>query len=157
MTGTPSDAFLARIPLAYRLLLLYLEPLMALNGSLLCLFAPRLFLHTFSPYLSYHADNQIVYNQLAATYILFAFNQAVVLRIAKDLRVWKAIVVGILLCDTVHLWAGFDVMHKDGTMNPTNWRPEDWVAVLLLVVPMSLRTAFLAGLGVDEGAHNKAE
>lgn len=151
------DAFLSRIPLAYRALLLYIEPLMALNGSLLCIFFPRMFLHTFSPYLAYHADNQIIFNQLAATYVLFAWNQAVVLRVAKDIRVWKAIVVGILLCDTIHLWAGFDVMHKEGTMSPAKWRPEDWVAVLSLLVPMSLRTAFLAGVGVKDGSHEKSE
>ena len=144
------DPFLARIPRAYTVLLLWLEPLMAFNGALLCLFAPGIFLSTFSPYLKYHADNQIIYNQLGATYTLFAFNQAVVLRVAKDLRVWKAIVLGILVCDVVHLWAGFDVMRRDGTMWPGVWRPEDWVAVASLVVPMSLRTAFLMGLGVKE-------
>ncbi|KAK7184798.1 hypothetical protein DPSP01_002232 [Paraphaeosphaeria sporulosa] len=144
------DPFLARIPRPYRILLLYLEPLMAFNGALLCLFAPALFLSTFSPYLKYHADNQIIYNQLAATYTLFAFNQAVVLRVAKDLRVWRAIVLGILVCDTVHLWAGFDVMRRDGTVWPGVWRAEDWVAVGSLVVPMGLRTAFLAGIGVKE-------
>ncbi|KAK3197307.1 hypothetical protein GRF29_1536g1357842 [Pseudopithomyces chartarum] len=151
------DAFLSRIPLAYRALLLYVEPLMAFNGSILCIFFPRLFLHTFSPYLSYHADNQIIFNQLAATYVLFAFNQAVVLRVARDLRVWKTIVMGILLCDTIHLWAGFDVMYKDGTANPLVWRSEDWVAVLSLLVPMSLRGAFLAGVGVQEVGRKKMQ
>lgn len=151
------DAFLSRIPLAYRALLLYVEPLMAFNGSILCIFFPRLFLHTFSPYLSYHADNQIIFNQLAATYVLFAFNQAVVLRVARDLRVWKTIVMGILLCDTIHLWAGFDVMFKDGTANPLVWRPEDWVAVLSLLVPMSLRGAFLAGVGIQEVGRKKLQ
>jgi hypothetical protein len=145
-----SDPFLARIPLPYRALLLYLEPIMAFNGAILCIFFPALFLSTFSPYLAYHADSQLIYNQLAATYTLFAFNQAVVLRVAKDLRVWKAIVLGILVCDIVHLWAGFDVMRKDGTMWPGVWRAEDWVAVASLVVPMGLRVAFLAGLGVQE-------
>lgn len=105
-----SDPFLARIPFLYRLILLYVEPLMAFNGAILCLFAPALFLNTFSPYLRYRSDAQIIYNQLGATYILFAFNQAVVLRVAKDLRVWKAIVLGILICDCVHLWAGWAVM-----------------------------------------------
>ncbi|KAF1973963.1 hypothetical protein BU23DRAFT_462728 [Bimuria novae-zelandiae CBS 107.79] len=155
--SSDSDAFLARIPIAYRTLLLYVEPCMALSGSFLCLFYPRVFLHTFSPYLAYHSDNQIIYNQLAATYILFAFNQAVVLRVANDIRVWKAIVMGILLCDTVHLWAGFVVMHQDGTSSPAVWRLEDWVAVGSLVVPMSLRIAFLAGVGVRDEGQKKVE
>ncbi|KAJ4344736.1 uncharacterized protein N0V89_012480 [Didymosphaeria variabile] len=152
-----TDPFFARIPLAYRALLLYVEPVMAFNGSILCLFFPSLFLSTFSPYLSYHADSQIIYNQLAATYTLFAFNQAVVLRIAKDIRVWKAIVLGILVCDTVHLWAGFDVMRRDGTMSPVMWRAEDWVAVGSLIVPMGLRVAFLLGIGVKEDGAKKMQ
>lgn len=77
------------------------------------------------------------------------------LRVAKDLRVWKAMVMGILVCDAVHLWAGFDVMGKEETLWPGTWRAEDWVAVASLIVPMSLRTAFLAGVGFKEDEASK--
>jgi len=139
---------LPHIPLAYRLLLLYVEPVMAFNGALLLLFKPDVFLNTFSPDLRSSPDSQIVYDQLGATYILFAFNQAIVLRVARDLRVWKAIVLGILICDAVHFWAGWKVMIQDGNTNPIGWRPEDWVAVLSLIIPGSLRLAFLLGVGI---------
>ncbi|KAF1949625.1 hypothetical protein CC80DRAFT_257221 [Byssothecium circinans] len=147
-TGLPS------IPLAYRLLLLYIEPVMAFNGAVLCIFNPRLFLNTFSPNLSYAPSNQIVYDQLAATYALFAFNQAIVLRVSKDIRVWKAIVAGILLCDCIHVWAGWKVMVQDGNTMPQGWRPEDWVAVLALAVPMALRSGLLFGVGVGKTGDN---
>ncbi|KAF2242565.1 hypothetical protein BU26DRAFT_524166 [Trematosphaeria pertusa] len=139
------------IPLPYRLLLLYIEPVFALNGSILCLFQPELFLHAFSPKLKYSHDSQLVFDQLAATYLLFAFNQAVVLRVAKDLRVWKAIVLGILLCDTVHLWAGWKVMGTEVFVRPWLWRIEDWVAISSLVIPMAMRAAFLREVGIEKG------
>src|SRR5437667_6315759 len=96
-----------QIPLPYRILLLYFEPLAALNGAFLAHFKPSDYLLVMSPSATastYSPQTQIVYDQLAATYLLFAFNEAVVLRVTSELRVWKAIVLGILLCDAVHLY-----------------------------------------------------
>ncbi|KAF2684919.1 hypothetical protein K458DRAFT_388617 [Lentithecium fluviatile CBS 122367] len=155
---TQSPPPLPYIPLAYRLLLFYIEPFFALNGSYLLLFKPAVFLHTFSANLAYAPSNQIIYDQLGAVYMLFAFNQAVVLRIAQDIRVWKAILVGILICDAVHFWAGMKLMVDDGNTSPLGWRPEDWVAVLALVIPGGMRIAFLCDVGIryGEGEHKGA-
>lgn len=147
------------IPFAYRGLLLYLEPFFAFNGSMLCLFAPDVFLNTYSPTLRYSPDSQIIYDQLAATYLLFAFNQLVVLRITNDLRVWKAIVAGILVCDTVHLWAGLKVMGIELFMSPWMWRLEDWIAMLTLLIPVSMRVAFLSEVGIkrNDGGYKELD
>jgi len=139
------------IPLVYRILLLYIEPLFALNGAYLLMRKPEVYLHTFSANLAYAPSTQIIFDQLGAVYMLFAFNQAVVLRVAKDIRVWKAIILGILMCDSVHAWTGFKVMAADGNMNPVGWRPEDWVAILALFVPGAIRVAFLCGVGIGKG------
>lgn len=136
------------IPLAYRILLLYVEPFFALNGAYLLMSKPAVYLNTFSPHLAYAPSNQIIYDQLGAVYILFAFNQAVVLRVAQDIRVWKAILMGILICDSVHAWTGFKLMAADGNMNPVGWRPEDWTAILALFIPGAMRVAFLCGVGL---------
>lgn len=154
-TTPPSAQEPLYIPLPYRILLLYVEPVFALNGAVLCVLFPSLFLNTFSPNLRYSFENQIIYDQLAATYCLFAFNQAVVLRITSDLRVWKAIILGILICDVVHFWAGMKLMVRDGNTAPWGWRPEDWVAVLSLVVPGAMRVAFLYDIGLKKSGGRK--
>jgi hypothetical protein len=137
--------------MAYRLLLFWIEPFFALNGAYLLMKKPTAYLNTFSPNLAYAPSNQIIYDQLGAVYILFAFNQAVVLRIAKDIRVWRAVILGILICDSVHAWTGFKVMAADGNMDPLGWRPEDWTAILALFVPGAMRIAFLCGVGISDG------
>jgi hypothetical protein len=145
------------IPLVYRLLLFYIEPFFALNGAYLLMYKPKVYLNTFSPNLAYAPSNQIIFDQLAAVYVLFAFNQGVVLRIAKDIRVWKAILLGILVCDSFHAWTGFKVMAADNNMNPAGWRPEDWTAILALFVPGAMRIAFLCdvGIGNEKGRLSK--
>ncbi|KAF2178478.1 hypothetical protein K469DRAFT_731511 [Zopfia rhizophila CBS 207.26] len=138
---------LPHIPLPYRILLLWLEPFLAFNGALLCHFNPTSFLNTMSETAVYAPSNQVVYDQLAATYVLFAWNQAVVLRLSKDIRIWKAIVLGIMVCDTIHLYASWRVMGTEMFVQPWLWRPEDWVNLALLYGPVTLRLLFIMEVG----------
>ncbi|KAF2236477.1 hypothetical protein EV356DRAFT_443330 [Viridothelium virens] len=134
------------IPLAYRILLLWFEPLAAFNGALLCLFSPSTFLRTFTV-LPYVAASQVIYDQLAACYVLFAWNEAIVLRYSQDLRVWKAIVLGILVCDMVHLYASWHALSTEVFLRPWLWRAEEWVNHALLYGPGAMRVAFLMEVG----------
>jgi hypothetical protein len=135
------------IPFIYRLFFLYLEPVMAFNGSILCHWYPTIFLNTMSAAAQYAPSNQVIYDQLAATYVLFAFNEAVLLRTIKDLRVWKTVLVGILLCDSIHLYSMWCVMGTQVFFSPQLWRKEDWVNLALLWGPVVLRSSFLAEVG----------
>ena len=154
------------IPLPYRILLLWFEPLAALNGAYLSHFDPAYFLNVMTPQaynpsfspLSrpspsdpkqsiYDPRTQIIYTLLASTYVLFAFNEAVVLRITDDIRVWKALVLGILLCDAGHLWAAWKVL-GDGGVAGLRW--EDWVNLVMILGPGALRVALCLGVGIKE-------
>jgi hypothetical protein len=92
------------IPVLYRFVFLYFEPAGALLASVLLHFHPQPFLSAMSAAAAYTANNQVVYDMLAATYILFAFNEAVLLRLTNDMTIWKTVLCGILLCDAVHLY-----------------------------------------------------
>ena len=139
---------LPHIPLIYRVLLLWFEPLAAFNGAILCHFDAPSFLNTMSATAVYTPSSQVIFDQLAATYTLFAFNEAVVLRISKDLKVWKAMILGILLCDTLHLYASWVVMGTELFVRPWLWRAEDAIAVGMLWVPIVIRIAFLLEVGI---------
>src|SRR5436190_15183723 len=119
-----------KIPLAYRILFLYIEPLAALGGAVSTHFFPSTYLLGMSPSATastYSPQTQVVFDQLAATYFLFAFNEAVVLRVTSELKVWKAIVLGILLCDVMHLYGSGAAMGWDVFISPWLWRSEDTV------------------------------
>ncbi|MCJ1290689.1 hypothetical protein MMC34_002231 [Xylographa carneopallida] len=140
------------IPLPYRILLLYLEPVAAFNGAILSHFFPAYYLAGMSPSATtttYSSPSQVIFDQLAACYFLFAFNEAVVLRSTSDLRVWKAIVLGILICDLFHLYGTWEALGA-AFWDPRLWRVEDWVNLAMLYGPGGMRLAFLIGVGLKE-------
>ncbi|KAH6866041.1 hypothetical protein B0T10DRAFT_82638 [Thelonectria olida] len=136
------------VPFAYRALFLYFEPIGAFVGALLLLFRPASFLNVMAPAANYATDNQIIYDQLAATYILFAFNEAIILRTTNDLRVWRRILIGILMCDAIHLYGSWAALGGTVFWDPHNWRPEDWVNLVSLWGQAAVRLAFVAGVGL---------
>ncbi|MCJ1389484.1 hypothetical protein MMC18_002341 [Xylographa bjoerkii] len=140
------------IPLPYRILLLYVEPVAAFNGAILAHFFPAFYLAGMSPSAttsSYSGPSQVIFDQLAACYLLFAFNEAVVLRSTSDIRVWKAMVLGILLCDVIHLYGTWEALGA-AFWDPRLWRMEDWVNLTMLYGPGGMRIALLMGVGLKD-------
>lgn len=140
----------------YRLWHLYIEPFSAVLGAMLCTRSPLLYLSVMSPGANrshYHPEVQVVFDQLAATYLLFAFNQAIVLRMADgNLRIWRGLLAGMLLCDLVHIrGTGLALSHAGVLADVAKWRLYDWINVVMLIIPTVMRSAFLAGVGVSEG------
>lgn len=73
------------------------------------------------------------------------------LRVADgNLQLWRVMLAGMLLCDVVHVW-GTSKALGDAFFTPAAWRLYDWVNVVMLIIPVVLRSAFLAGVGVSEG------
>lgn len=157
---------LSHIPLPYRALFLYLEPLAALGGTLTLILQPAMFLNTMTPHATYAADNYVIYQNLAATYLLFSWFEAVVLRVAGgNLAIWRAVLGGIMLCDVIHLYASWSALEAaaaaglNGGTNvfwrPELWRWEDWVNLGTLWGQAAVRVAFLAGWGVGKEAKQR--
>ncbi|KAI8935743.1 hypothetical protein NX059_007263 [Plenodomus lindquistii] len=140
------------IPLPYTLWHLTIEPLLALTGAYHLHFHPT-FYHTYMPSTSaYNASSQIIYNQLATTYLFFAFIEAVVLRVVHDLRAWRTIVFGLALCDVGHVYAAWCEMGVEGVKGCAGWRREEWIANFLNLWPLVVRVGFLMGVGMGRGS-----
>jgi hypothetical protein len=142
------------IPLAYRLLFLYIDPVAALFGAYLLMRDPARFLATMSPAAALAASNKVVYDQLAATYVLLAWTEGVVLRIAGTprasgvtMRVWKGVLAGALVCDIMHLWGSWAALGGEVFWNPIRWRGEDWGNLGFLWIIAAARLGFLLGAG----------
>lgn len=140
------------IAAAHRLLFLYAEPVAALYGALLAGRAPLKYLYLVNPAAPahYHPSLQVVLDQLAATYFLFAFNQAVVLRVVgnDNVRVWTAMICGMLLCDLLHINAAGNGLGWGVLLDPAGWRFEEWVVMVSTCGFAAARAAFLLGFGV---------
>ena len=119
------------IPLFYRIVLLYIEPLFAINGAFLCLASPSHFLNAVSPHhpisnaaaLLHNSSSRssggggdddddddalrnvrILTDMLGIMQLVFAFNLAVTLRVAgTQPKIWRVMCAGMLLSDLLHI------------------------------------------------------
>lgn len=139
---------------------LYFEPFAAFGGALLVLFQPIAYLKTVSP-LATTAEHspleQPIYDQLAAHLLRFAWCLAVVLRVTTDIRIWKYILFGMLLCDVLHLYSSYQILGAEVFFDPRKWRVEDWVNFVMLYGPGTLRLGVCLGVGLDEGGRKRGK
>nr|POE88303.1 hypothetical protein CFP56_11532 [Quercus suber] len=147
----------ARLPFVYTLFFLWIEPIATAVGAYYAFLLQPAYKHmTSSPYSSSTINLQsvsrvesIVLYQLANLYLVFALNEAFVLRATRDLRVWRVLLLGLLIADFGHLYS----VHAQGV--EVYWRVWEWNAMYwgnlgFVYVGASMRTAFLLGLGLPK-------
>ena len=168
------------VPLLYRLTLLYIEPICALNGAYLLLRSPSRFLNAVSPNhplpssSSSSSSNvssfsssastlpsddgtadplasvRILTDMLGIMQLVFAFNLAVVLRVARrDARLWRCMCAGMLLSDALHILAS--VREYGGWRSSADvsaWRVNDWLNFGILWAMGLVRAGVVLGVGM---------
>lgn len=142
------------IPAPYRVFLLYLEPASTLLGAFFAHCRQHQYLaltHARSAPANdgtVPVGTAVALSQLANLYVLFALNEVFVLRSTRDLRVWRALVWGLLLADLGHLYSlvplGLDVYWKFWA-----WNSIDWGNVGFVYLGAATRMCFLHGIGLD--------
>lgn len=144
----------ASVPRVYRFFFLYIEPISALTGAYYSFFQQHTYLeltHSISaPREAIPVSTEVVLAQLANLYLLFAINEAIVLRSSSDLGVWRAVLFCLLIADIGHLYSvksvGWSIY-----WNVLRWNAIDWGNVAFVYVGALLRLLFLLGFGVDQG------
>lgn len=146
-----------RIALFYRIYFLYVEPLAALLGAIGVFTNPYSILESITPKLMNPAAaapitplTRLLLTNIGALYLLFAWNQAVVLRLTTDLNVWRAMLIGMVLSDVGHLWAFYEGDPKV-FFEPWVWGFNEWMGEGVLAFGFLVRLIFLAGIGVRSG------
>jgi len=151
-----------RLPAVYRLFFLTIEPMSALVGAFFAYFQPLTYLHlTHSPSAPVSTSaiplsTNIVLTQLSNLYLLFALNEALVLRSTHDLKVWRTVLFALLIADFGHLYSvsglGASVYWDVGS-----WNAIDWGNVGFVYLGAAMRMAFLAGLGFSTKPNQPAQ
>ncbi|KAI0476876.1 hypothetical protein F4859DRAFT_65948 [Xylaria cf. heliscus] len=144
------------LPLTYRVFFLIIEPMSALVGAFYAHFQQDAYLLLTDAASAPEPTDlplgtSIVLSQLANLYLLFALNEALVLRCTGDLTVWRAVLLVLLVADFGHLlsvaprgaWVYWDF---------TRWNAIDWGNVPFVYLGASMRIAFLSGIGLGGGA-----
>ncbi|EHK41466.1 uncharacterized protein TrAtP1_004950 [Trichoderma atroviride] len=142
---------LTRLPLAYRLFFLYLEPVSALVGAFFTHFRQQRYLELLNsasaPARLVPLSTSVAMSQLANMYFFFAINEALVLRSTSNLRVWRAVLLVLLIADFGHLYS----MKELGPgiyYNVMDWNVGDIGNVPWVYAGATMRCCFLAGVGL---------
>ncbi|KAH8692736.1 hypothetical protein BGW36DRAFT_385085 [Talaromyces proteolyticus] len=151
MAKSTSEENNTRIAFYYRLFFLYVEPLSALSGAICAGVYPSHYLAMTEKIPSESSwlplGMHVGLRQLANMYLLFALNEALLLRITSDSRVWRALLLNLLIADLGHLYSltplGYQVYYEFW-----NWNAMDWGNVPFVYLGMTSRLSFLLGLGV---------
>lgn len=138
------------LPLAYRLFFLVIEPIATLVGAYYAFYRPEEYLqltHAETALPVTPLGTKVALSQLANLYLAFALNEAIVLRSTSDLRVWKALLFGLLVADFGHLYTvralGIRVYY-----NVWSWNAIDWGNVAFVYCGAAMRISFLTGVGM---------
>jgi hypothetical protein len=148
------------VPLMYRTAFLVVEPIFALFGAIIAHFTPLEYLQwTHAPSAPMTSADvplvtNIVLTQLANLYLLFALNEALILRSTSDIRVWRTVLFGCLIADFGHLYS-VSSLGPDIYWKITQWSIMDFGNVGFVYAGASLRIAFLCGIGLKPRASEK--
>lgn len=161
---SPSLRASTHLPGLYIFTLTTLEPIFALGGSLINFINPESYLRTLTslsppqPPIPYVPTTSFLYTQLCGAWLMFAFNEAVVLRLVDDLRLWRLLCWGMLLSDLCYCWScaeavgGWENLVKVG-----RWGLEDWAVAVSTLLPLLVRLGLVTGLGVRNRATGVGE
>ena len=143
-----------RVASFYRYFFLYIEPISALFGAYYAFFQQQTYLDlthsSSSPKQGIPTSTQVILAQLANLYLLFALNEALILRATSDLKVWRTVLFCLLMADFGHLYS----LNSVGWFvywNITRWNAIDWGNVAVVYAGATMRLCFLLGFGVGAG------
>lgn len=142
-----------RIHPLYRIFFLVLEPISALVGAFFTHFRQETYLKLLNtasaPVAQAPKATSVAMSQLANMYFFFALNEALVLRSTADLRVWRTVLLVLLIADVGHLFS----MSELGSRvywDVMSWNASDWGNVPWVYAGMTMRICFLMGFGLGE-------
>ena len=139
------------IALYYKVFFLFIEPLFALFGAICAGLYPNHYL-AMTEHLPSSIDIlplgiHISLRQLANMYLLFTLNEALILRVTNDQRVWRVVLFNLAVADIGHLISVAPLgagIYRD----VTQWNSMDWGNIPFVYLGLTSRICFLLGWGV---------
>lgn len=139
------------IALYYRVIFLFIEPLFARFGAICAGLYPGHYLamteHLPSSIGILPLGIHVSLRQLANMYLLFALNEALVLRVTNDQRVWRMLLLNLAIADIGHL-ISVAPLGVGIYCDVARWNSMDWGNVPFVYLGLTSRVCFLMGWGV---------
>lgn len=141
----------AQVAKFYKYFFLYIEPISTIVGAYYSSLQQQTYLDlthaTSSPQNGIPISTQIILMQLSNLYLCFAINEALVLRATSDLKVWRTLLICLLIADFGHLYS-VNAVGWHVYWNVRSWNAIDWGNVAFVYAGATTRICFLSGLGV---------
>ncbi|KAI9646122.1 hypothetical protein NHQ30_005562 [Ciborinia camelliae] len=145
-----------RLSMLYSWFFLIIDPISAVIAAYYAYFKPTTYLQSAdavsAPLFDFTIplSTNIVLTQLASLYLLSAFNEALILRMTSDMRIWNTVMFGLLLADLGHLYSmkglGYEIY-----WDVARWNRADLANVGFVYVRLLMRFAFLTDFGLNIG------
>lgn len=151
---------MSTIPLPYQLFFLWIEPISTVVGAYFAWFQPEYYLqltHAKSApgLLGLPVGTNVALRQLGNLYLAFTLNEALVLRATTDLRVWRTLLIGLLIADFGHLYSCYP-LGLSYYYDVANWNSIAWGNIAFVYCGALTRISFLLGIGLGGSKKVKA-
>lgn len=152
---------MASIPLPYIAFFLWIEPVATLAGAYFAWLDPQTYIQLTDPasapgILGLPTATNVVLRQLGNLYVAFALNEALVLRATTDLKVWRALLLVLLIADFGHLYSCYALGPK-AYYDVANWNAMAYGNYLFVYCGALTRICFLSGVGMGGPKKAKAK
>ncbi|KAF9872324.1 hypothetical protein CkaCkLH20_10151 [Colletotrichum karsti] len=140
----------ASVPAIYQFIMMTIEPIFAILGSVMTIHAPNQYLAGLSRNAHpFEESTRFVFTQLSGSWLFFAFTEGVVLRLFDDLSLWRVVSAGMLLSDAAYCHGTAQAVGGwEEWLKYSNWTVEDYV-IFWSTAPMVLvRILIVLGIGV---------
>ncbi|KAK8086935.1 hypothetical protein PG994_001909 [Apiospora phragmitis] len=136
------------IPLTYRIIFNYAEPLMATLGAVQAVVAPRDLLRLSLPSVPYTTAMYPLFSQMCGAWLMFAFHDVVTLRIYQHVHIWKHILGAAILSDLGYVASLVQSMGLAWFCSPLRWDGANAFTVVSTLLPLLAKIFFVLGVGL---------
>lgn len=149
---------LRNVHVFYRFWFLWLDPVVLIGSVYALLFTPQVMLDAFipPPQSAYNPSQGFLLHQLAALFAFVAIILGGVLRVSKDIRVWRVVILAVLVVDVAMLTSNYASLKQQGRLSLGAMRSADWSNILFTGLVTPIRVFFLAGVGVSDVKSKKS-
>ncbi|KAK8094463.1 hypothetical protein PG997_001148 [Apiospora hydei] len=140
------------IPLTYRIIFNYVEPLLATLGAIQVVIAPRDLLRLSLPSVPYSPALYPLFPQMCGAWLMFAFHDVVTLRIYQDVHIWKHILGAAIFSDLGYTTGLVQSMGPAWFFNPLRWDGANAFTVVSTLLPLLAKILFVLGVGLPRPA-----
>ncbi len=148
------------IPLTYRILFTYIDPLFCLLGFTTHLFAPTNTMAGYSDYAITPSAPSTIFllDNMAGFFGMLFVLEGVLLRYvrSRDAGVWRVVQAGGVVVDVCMVVGAVKMLSSEGRlMDVGNWRGDDWKNVVGNVAMGVFRAGVALGVGMEGGEDGK--